>query len=63
MASTEEATYNSLPLKLAVVLNLGLWSDQFASWNVEPGQWLVRIGNGMLIELLKYKRESNASNN
>ena len=57
MARTEEATNNSLPLKLAMALNLGLWSDQFASCK------RIRIGNGMLIELLKYKRESNAANN
>ena len=57
MACIEEAANNSLPLKLTVALNLGLWWDQFAS------RKRIRIGNGVLIELLKYKRESNASNN
>ena len=57
MAHTEEAANNSLPLKLMVALNLGLWSNQFAS------RKRIRIGNGVLIELLKYKRESNVSNN
>ena len=57
MAGTEEAANNSLPLKLAVALNLGLWSNQFASHK------RIHIGNRVLIELLKYKRESNASNN
>ena len=57
MAGTEEAANNSLPLKLAVALNLGLWSNQFASHK------RIHIGNRVLTELLKYKRESNASNN
>ena len=57
MARIEGAANNSLPLKLTLALNLGLWWDQFAS------RKRIRIGNGVLIELLKYKRESNASNN
>ena len=57
MTCTEEAANNSLPLRLTVALNLGLWSDQFASHK------RIWIGNEVLIELLKHKRESNASNN
>ena len=57
MACIEEAANNSLPLKLTVALNLGLWSDQLAS------RKKIWIGNKVLIELPKHKRESNASNN
>ena len=57
MASIEEAANNSLPLRLTVALNLGLWSNQFAS------RKRIMIGNEVLIELLKPKKESNVSNN
>ena len=57
MARTEEAANSSLPLKLMVALNLGLWLDQFASCK------RIWIGNEVLIELLKHKRESSVSNN